>query len=79
MEKKSGGGRKGEKGRERSESIRSLDETWKRKKEEMERSEEGAEGIFRESKKMPRSPEIGKDKVEKEWGDLMEGIREEFR
>jgi len=47
------GGREG-KEKERSGSLGNIEELWKRKREEMERSREGEEDIFRSSKKTDR-------------------------
>jgi len=79
MEKGNGGGRKAGKDRERSESIGSLDEIWKRKREEMEKSGEEEEGIFRECKKTPTSSGTGTVEGEKEWGNLMKEMKMELR
>jgi len=52
-------GKRGRKGRERSESMGNIEEMWKRKREEMDRSREEEEAVFRSSKKTFRSPGEG--------------------
>lgn len=67
------GGKKGRKGRERSESVGNIEEMLKRKREEMERSREEEEVAFRSNKKTFRSPGEEGGEEEREWkGGLKE-------
>jgi len=53
-------GKEGRRGGERSGSVGSIDELWKRKREEMEKGEYGKEEeewAFRSGKKVQRSPQ----------------------
>lgn len=51
MEKRSGGGRKRKKNRERSKNIESLDEIWKRKKEEIKKDKKREKKLLRKVKR----------------------------
>ena len=67
------------KGRERSESvgILNLEDLWKRKRDELDKS--GGEDIFKRSKKTPRSPRAEAEAGEKELREVIKEMRDEFR
>lgn len=80
----------GRKGKERRDSIGCIEEMWKRKREELEKSKEGEEEVFKRSKKTERSPvkeaERRKEGLEnwmREMGgkfqSMMEEVREGFK
>ncbi|KMQ91249.1 hypothetical protein RF55_8912 [Lasius niger] len=77
VRKLSGVGRGGRKGGERSGSVGSIEELWRRKREDME-EEEGIrkqeEWAFRGGKRLQRSPEketISDLEKEKRWWDVI--------
>jgi len=81
-------GREGRRGGERSGSVGSIDELWKRKREEMERGEdrkEEEEWAFRSGKKVQRSPqkvsmmELGKGEERIGWDGIKEDWKKEMR